>query len=262
MTPVLVALAVLVVVGGVASVAAATPRAAVLGLLVALVGAAYVADPIPGAVGLGARLAGTTLGAYLVWVALRRAPARLPPAMAGWTGSAAIAAAAFIAGWLAADGLGEALAAAAGPGGTSGRAGLDTTLVAGSLVARAAVAAACSLTALALPQVVGPRDTLRLGTGCLLLLAAAGLAGNALVGQLDAVVELALAVLTALAGAASAAVIAASVRHGGDLVIRDAHRPDAAIRHRPADDAHPLGHRELDGVPAASRPGSVSGPAA
>jgi hypothetical protein len=37
-----------------------------------------------------------------------------------------------------------------------------------------------------------------------------------------------------------AAVIAGSIRRGGDLVIRDALRPDAAIRHRAADDAHRL----------------------
>jgi hypothetical protein len=240
-TPVLVVLAVLVVAGAVATVAAATPRVAVLGLLVALTGAAYVADPIPGPVGLFARLAGTALGTFLVWISLRRAPLALPPAMAGWAGSAAIAATAFVAGWLAAGGLGQALAAAAGPGGGPGRAGIDSALVGGSLVARAAVAAAFALAALAMPQVVAPRDTLRLGTGCLLLLAAAGLIGNALPGSLDAVVELALAVLTALAGAASAAVIAASVRHGGELMIRDALRPDAAVRHRAADDAHPVG---------------------
>ena len=240
MTPVLVALAVLVVAGAVTAVAASTPRAAVLGLLVALLGAAYLGDPIPGPVGLFARVVGTTLGAYLVWIALRRAPGRLPPASAGWLGSGAIALAAFVAGWLAAGGLGAALDAASGPGGGSGIAGVDTALVHGSLVARAAVAAAFALTAVALPQVALPRDTLRLGTGCLLLVAAAGLVGNALAGQLDAVAELALAVLTALAGAGAAAVIAASIRHGGDLVIRDALRPDAAVRHRAADDAHPV----------------------
>ena len=267
MTPVLVALAVLVVAGAVAAVAASTPRLAVLGLFVALVGAAYVADPIPGPAGLGARLAGTTLGAYLVWIALRRSPGALPPATAGWLGSGAIAAAAFVAGWLAAGGLGEALAAGVGPGEGSTTRGLETALVGGSVVARAAVAAAFALIAVSLPQVVLPRDTLRLGTGCLLLLAAAGLLGNALVGQLDPVVELALAVLTALAGAGAAAVIATSIRHGGDLVIRDALRPDAAVRHRAADDAHPPGAPGLRDAPAPSTTGrppavrSTTGPA-
>jgi hypothetical protein len=239
-TPVLVALAVLVVAGAVVAVAAATPRAAILGLLVATLGAAYVADPLPGPVGLAARLVGTTLGTYLVWIALRRAPRALPPATAGWLGSGAIAAVAFVAGWLAAGGLGETVAGAAASGEGPGIGNVAVALAQGSLTARAALAAALALTAVALPQVVLPRDTLRLGTGCLLLLAAAGLLGNALVGRLDPVVELALAVLTAFAGAAVAAIIAGSIRHGGDLVIRDALRPDAAVRHRPADDAHPV----------------------
>ena len=108
-TPVLVILAVLVVAGAVAAVAAATPRLAVLGLLLAAVGAAYVADPLPGPLGLGARLAGTTLGIYLVWISLRGAPAAMPAATTGWVGSAAIAIAAFAAGWLAVGTLGAAL---------------------------------------------------------------------------------------------------------------------------------------------------------
>ena len=52
--------------------------------------------------------------------------------------------------------------------------------------------------------------------------------------------ELGGALLATLAGAGVAAVISGSIRRGGDLVIRDALRPDAAIRHRAADDAHPL----------------------
>lgn len=237
MTPVLVLLAVVVAAGAVTAVAAATPRAAVLGLFVAMAGAAYIADPLPGPMGLAARLAGTTLAAYLVWIALRGAPRALPPATAGWLGSGAIAAAAFVAGWLAATGLGEALGAGSGEGPGIGAVG--AALAAGSPVARAALAAALALAAVALPQVAIPRDTLRLGTGCLLLLAAAGLAGNALGGRLDPVVELAMAILTATAGAGAGAVIAASVRYGGDLVLHDALRPDAAVRHRAADDAHP-----------------------
>ncbi len=74
-TPLLVALAVLVAAGGVVAVSAREPRFAVLGMIIALVGAAYVADPLPGLVALAARLAGAALAGYLVWVALRRAPA-------------------------------------------------------------------------------------------------------------------------------------------------------------------------------------------
>jgi hypothetical protein len=237
-TPVLVILAGLVVAGAVAAVAAATPRLAVLGLLLAAVGAAYIADPLPGPLGLGARLAGTTLGIYLVWISLRGAPAAMPAATTGWAGSAAIAAAAFAAGWLAVGTLGAALDGGTpeGPGGG----GLAQALLAGSIVPQAALGAALALTALAVPQVVLARDTLRLGIGLLLLLSAAGLVANALEVRLDSVTELGGALIAAFAGAGVAAVIAASIRRGGDLVIRDALRPDAAIRHRAADDAHRL----------------------
>lgn len=238
MTPVLVILAILVVAGAVAAVAAATPRLAVLGLLLAAVGAAYIADPLPGPLGLAARLAGTTLGIYLVWISLRGGPAAMPGATTGWVGSAAIATAAFAAGWLAVGTLGAALDGGTpeGPGGG----GLAQALLAGSIVPQAAIGAALALVALAVPQVVLARDTLRLGIGLLLLLSAAGLVANALSVRLDSVTELGGALLTAFAGAGVAAVIAASIRRGGDLVIRDALRPDAAIRHRAADDAHRL----------------------
>ena len=236
MTPVFVILAGLVAAGAVAAVAAATPRIAVLGLLLALVGSAYVADPLPGPLALGARLAGTTLGLYLVWIALRRAPATVPAALVGWPGAAAIAVAAFLAGWLGAGTLGTTLGAGSADG--PGLGSIGTALVAGSPVARAALSAAVAVAAVAIPQVLLARDTLRLGVGLLLLLTAASLTTNALVGRPDDVAALGVGLLAAFAGAGVAAVIAASVRHGGDLVIRDALRPDAAIRHRPADDAH------------------------
>jgi hypothetical protein len=236
-TPVLVLLAGLVAAGAVAAVAAATPRIAVLGLLLALVGAAFVADPDPGPLAHGARLAGTTLGTYLVWIALRRAPVVLRASSAGWAGSATVAVVAFVAGFLAAGTLGTALAGGSPDG--PGIGGVATALIAGSPVPRVALGAALALAALAVPQVVLARDTLRLGIGLLLLVAATGLASNALFGQVDAVRELAMALLTALAGAGVAGVIAASIHRGGELEIRDSLRPDAAIRHRPADDAHP-----------------------
>ena len=162
----------------------------------------------------------------------------MPAATTGWVGSAAIATAAFAAGWLAVGTLGAALDGGTpeGPGGG----GLAQALLAGSIVPQAALGAALALTALAVPQVVLARDTLRLGVGLLLLLSAAGLVANALEVRLDSVTELGGALLAAFAGAGVAAVIAASIRRGGDLVIRDALRPDAAIRHRAADDAHRL----------------------
>jgi hypothetical protein len=238
-TPVLVILAGLVTAGAVVAVAAATPRFAVLGLLVAMVGGAFVADPLPGPLGLLARLAGTTLGVYLVWIALRRTPEAMPPAATGWAGSAAIAVAAFAAGWLAAGTLGSALGGGSPEG--PGAGGIATALTAGSLVSRAAIGEALALAALAAPQVLLARDAFRLAVGLLLVVAAAGLVANALVGSVSDVVELAAALLAALAGAGAAAVIAASIRHGGDLLLRDSLRPGAAIRHRPADDAHRTG---------------------
>jgi hypothetical protein len=236
MTPVLVVLAVLVVTGAVAAIAAGTPRLAILGLFVALAGAAYVVDPFPGPVALGARLAGTTLGLYLVWIALRGAPAALPAASVGWAGSGAIALAAFVAGFLVAARLGAALAAGSPEG--PGTGGVATALISGSPVAQAALGAAFALTALGIPQVVLARDTLRLGAGLLLLLGATGLAANALYGVADPVNDFAEAVLTAAAGAGVAALIATSIRRGGELVIRDSLRPEAAVRHRSSDDAH------------------------
>lgn len=245
MIAVVLLVAVLVVVGGVAAVAASTPRLAVLGLLLAIVGSAYVSDPVPGVVALGLRLAGSTLGLYLVWIALRRAPRFLPASSAGWLGSAAIAGVAFAAGFLVADRLGTALGGGALDG--PGIGGVGAALMAGSLVPRAAMGAAFALAALATPAVVLGRDTLRIGIGLLLLLASTSLVGNALVGQPDAVRDLAMAVLTAASGAAIAALITASIRRGGELTVRDSLRPDAVVRHRAADDAHP--GRTLSGTP-------------
>lgn len=236
MTPVLVLLAGLVVAGAVVAVAAATPRLAVLGLLLAILGAGFVAEPFPGPLGLAARLAGTTLGVYLIWISLRRSPVELPAASVGWTGAAAIAIAAFIAGWLGAGTLGVALGAGSREG--PGLGDVGTALVAGSLVPRAALGAAVALAALAVPQVVIARDTLRLGVGLLLLLGACSLVANALVGRPDDIPGLGAALLVAFAGGGGAAVIELSIRRGGDLTIRDSLRPDAAIRHRAADDAH------------------------
>ncbi len=229
-------LAGLVVAGAVAAIAAATPRLAVLGLLLALLGAGYVAEPFPGPLGLATRLAGATLGVYLIWIALRRSPVAMPAASVGWPGAVAIGIVAFVAGWLGAGTLGAALGAGSADG--PGLGSVGAALVAGSPVPKAALGAAFALAALAIPQVLIARDTLRLGTGLLLLLAACSLVTNALVGRPDDVAALGGALLVAFAGAGVAAVIELSIRRGGDLVIRDSLRPDAAIRHRAADDAH------------------------
>ena len=236
MTPILVALAGLVAVGGIVAVSAREPRFAVLGVIIALIGAGYVADPLPDLVALAARLAGAVLGGYLIWVALRRAPAQTAGWHVGWPGAVALAVAAFAAGWFAAGTLATALGATAGEGPSS--AGVASALTAGSPVARAALAAAFALVALAAAPVLVARDVLRLGIGLLLLIAAAGLVRNALAPGDDAAVELGFGILEALAGAAVAALVAASIRLHYDLELRGSGVRQPAIHHRSTDEAH------------------------
>jgi hypothetical protein len=234
-TPILVALAAVVTGGGALAASAREPRLAALGTILALAGSGYVADPLPGAAALAVRLAGSVLAGYLVWIALRSAPAPLPGRALGWPGAGAIAILAFTTGWLVATSLGAALVSGA-PDGPSG--GVATALAAGSPVARAALGSAFALVVLAAGPVLLARDVLRLVLGLLLLVAAAGLVRNAFAATPDAFVELAIAVLVALAGAAGAAVIAASVRRTGDLEIRPGGAVQTAAHHRGADEAH------------------------
>jgi hypothetical protein len=233
-TPLLVFVAVLVVAGGVVAVAAPNPRHATLGAFAALLLAGLVADPLPSAAGLVARFAGAALGGWLVWTALRSSPASAAHASLGWAGSAGIALAAFAVGWLAATTFAGALLAA----GTSATDAAGQTLAGGSLVDRAAIAAAAALGVLAAAPVVVPRDGLRLGLGVLLLIAAGGLLSGALGTAPDDTIEVALALLAAATGAAVAAVSTAMLRTGGDLVLRDALAREPAVHHRAADEAH------------------------
>ncbi len=237
MTATLAVLAVLVAAGGVVAVSAREPRLAALGTLVVLVGSAYVADPLPDAVALAARLTGAVLGGYLLWVALRQPGAPTAGWQIGWPGAAAIAVAAFAAGWLAAATLGGELAAVTGQGPSA--AGVATALASGSPVPRAAIGAAAALIALAAGPVLVARDVLRLGVGLLLLLSAADLVRHALMAGSDSVVELGLAVAVALAGAAVAALVGASLRTHGDLQLRAGAGRGTAVHHRSADEAHP-----------------------
>ena len=236
MTPVLVLLAALVAVGGAVAIAVREPRLAALGTLVALVGSVYVAEPLPEPLALGAQLVGAVLAGYVVWIALRRAPGALSVPGIRLPGAAAVAIVAFATGWLAASGLGTAIAAGSGDGPSTGAAAL--ALADGSLVSRAALGAAFALVALATGPVFLARDVLRMGLGLLLLIAAAGLARNALGAGADAPVELALGVLVALAGAGVASVVTASLRTAGDLRLRSGGDREIAVRHRPADEAH------------------------
>jgi hypothetical protein len=218
-------------------VSAREPRLAVLGLIVALVGAAYVTEPLPGTVALAAQLVGIVLGGYLVWIALRRAPARTSGSHMGWPGATAIAIAAFATGWLAAGAIGGALTAVPAEGPSTGLTAAG--LVSGSPVARAGLGAAFALIALAAGPVLIARDVLRLGLGLLLLVGAAELLRGALVERSDDVVELAFGILFALGSAGLASVVARSLRIHADLELRDHGGRETAVRTRVVDEAHP-----------------------
>ena len=131
------------------------------------------------------------------------APAAEPGIAGGWPATTAIAVVAFAAGWLAAGSLGAAMAAGSGDGPGLGLAG--AALAAGSPVARAAFAAALALAAIAATPVLMARDSLRLGIGLMLLLAAAFLVRNAFGGVAGDAVLVGIAVLTAVSGGAVAA---------------------------------------------------------
>lgn len=241
MTPALVVVALVVTGGAVAAVSAREPRLATLGLLVALLGAPFVADPLPGTIAVAARLVGTVLGAYVVWVSLRAAPGPTVGSRIGWPGAAAIAMAAFAAGWLSATTIGAGLASISGDGPSSGAAA--ASLVAGSPVARAALGASFALVALAAGPVLVARDVLRLGLGLLLLIAAVELLGEALGGRADDPYELALGILYAGGGLAVAGLVLRSFRVHGDLALRGTSSREVAVRTRGADEAHPAGRR-------------------
>jgi hypothetical protein len=236
LTPILVLVAVLAVAAGVVAVAAPNPRYATLGAFGAVLFAALVADPLASGAAVIARLAGAGLGGWLVWTALRGAPRMSARSALGWPGAIGVAAAAFAIGWLAASSFGATVATGVADGLAADMPG--AALAGGSVVARAAIATAAALAVLAAVPVVLPRDGHRLGLGLVLLIAAASLLGDALGAAPDAVFELAIAILVALTGAAIAAVVAALLRSGGDLVLHDALAREPAVRHRAADDAH------------------------
>jgi hypothetical protein len=223
--------------GGVVAVSAREPRFATLGAFVAIVAGAYVADPVPGLPALAARLVAAVLAGYLVWIALRGAPARTAGWHVGWPGATALAMVAFAAGWLAAGSLATALGATISGGPST--AAVAPALVTGSPVARSALGAAFALLALSAAPVLVARDALRLGLGLLLLVAAAGLVRNALATGSDGIVELAFAVLEAVSGAAVAGLVAASLRRHHDFELRSGRGREAPIHHRTADEAHP-----------------------
>lgn len=259
MTSALVIIALLVTAGGVVAVSAREPRLAALGVVIALVGAAFVADPLPDVAAVAARVVGSVLAGYLVWVSLRGAPPPTTGWRIGWPGAAAVATVAFVTGWLASGTIANTLAVGEGDGPSVGAA---AALAAGSLVPRAALGASLALVTLAAAPVLVGRDVLRLGLGLLLVLGAVELLRNALGGRPDPIVELALGVLTAVSGAAVAWLVARSLAIHGDLMIRtpgrDAPSRATAPGRRATDEAHPrhLGPGPGTRVPRDHGPGA------
>ncbi len=190
MNPALLALGVAVTLAAVLAVSARDPRFATLGLLGALAGAPLIVDPLSAPLGIGARIAAATLATYLVRVSVRRTPVGRGSRV-GWPAEAAIAGAAFVAGLGAVGAAGSvvpvpassvALDAAAGPA--------------------PAVAAGFALVVLSLAPLADARDVIRLGTGALLLLSAAGLLQSGLAGTPSGIDDLAMsAALVGLGGA-------------------------------------------------------------
>ncbi|HEU5321356.1 MAG TPA: hypothetical protein VFX28_11160, partial [Methylomirabilota bacterium] len=202
-----------VVLGAVIAASARNARTAVLGLVLVMVGGAFVADPLPGSLGLAARLVGSVLGGYLLWIAARGTDARTGGSRLGWPAELLVAAAAAVVGYgshgLGAPGAGPAVAQAAG----------------------------FALAALAVAPLLNGGDILRLGVGLNLLLTGAILARTTLGGTPDTLEQLAIAGLVAVLGGV-VAIAAATARADG--IGGFDFGPAAGERRRRPPDAHPL----------------------
>jgi hypothetical protein len=187
--PALAGVAAAVLVGAVIAVAARDGRTVVVGLGVTLVLSPLLADPLSGALGLGARLAGGLLGAYLLWVAVRTG-GLTGGSRIGWPAEVLVAAAAAIVGWsthgLGAPPLGPAEAQAAG----------------------------FALATLGLVPAATGRDVVRIGVGLFLLLEGALLIRVGLGGNPVAFEHLVTAGLAAALGGAIAALAYAARSDG------------------------------------------------
>jgi len=211
--PALAGVALAVVLGAVVAGSARNARTAALGLIVAMVGGSFLADPLPGSIGLAARVVGSVLGGYLLWIASRGTEARTGGSRLGWPVELLIAAAAAIVGY-GSHGLG---APAGGPA--------------------LAQAAGFALAALAVAPLLNGHDVLRIGIGLHLLVGGAILVRTALAGTPDALEQLVIAGLVATLGGVVATVAAAARADGTegfDLALAAGERP------RRPPDAHPL----------------------
>lgn len=225
MNPLLAGVALAVIAGAVIAVSTPEARVAVLALAVTLILSPLLADPIASPVGMAARLVGSLLAAYLLWIAVRERPAVGPVAAPttlgtatggsriGWPAEVLVAAAAAVVGF-AGHGLG---APAIGP--------------------ELASAAGFAIAALAMAPLLTGRDLWRLGMGLFLLLDAGLLVRVALGGTPGPLEQLLTSgVLVALGGTLAALTMAArSDGPGGlDLAV------EVGMRGRRIPDAHPV----------------------
>jgi hypothetical protein len=210
--PALAGVALAVVLGAVVAVSARNARTAVLGLVLSLIGGAFLAEPLPDSTGLAARLIGTVLGGYLLWIAARGVDARTGGSRLGWPVELLIAAAAAVVGYgshgLGAPALGPALAQAAGLG----------------------------MVALAVAPILNGRDILRVGIGLILLTGGATLVRTALGGTPAALDQLVIAGLLAILGSVVATTATAARADGIGAFDLE---PSAGERLRRPPDAHP-----------------------
>ncbi len=166
--------------GAVMAILATDARLTTAGTAAALLAAPFVADPLPQQLGLGVRLVGAGLAAYLLWTSMRQAAPLLGPLPLAGRGEAAFVLAAAAIGFLADAVTSEAL----GP--------------------TAALAAGGALLVGGLDLLAFGEDGLRLGSGALLALTGASLVLAELGGTPGAGLEAGLAVATAaVAGAAA-----------------------------------------------------------
>jgi hypothetical protein len=214
--PALAGVALAVVVGAVVAGSARNARAAILGLVASLVFSPLLADPTAQPLGLAARLIGSILAGYLLWIAARGSGVRTGGSRLGWPADVLVAAAAAVVGY-GSHGLG---APADGP--------------------PLAQAAGFALAALSIAPIANGRDIVRVGTGLLLLVSGAILVRTALGGTPEALEQVVIAGLTVTLGGA-VAVLAVSARADGsdfELAVDRTRR----ARRRLAD-AHPVDPR-------------------
>ncbi|MGZ6343323.1 MAG: hypothetical protein ACXWOT_09965 [Candidatus Limnocylindrales bacterium] len=166
--------------GAVMAILATDARLTTAGTAAALFAAPFVADPLPQQLGLGVRLVGAGLAAYLLWTSMRQAAPLLGPLPLAGRGEAAFVLAAAAIGFLADAVTSEAL----GP--------------------TAALAAGGALLVGGLDLLAFGEDGLRLGSGALLALTGASLVLAELGGTPGAGLEAGLGVATVAVGGAAA----------------------------------------------------------